>query len=983
MVRRMGGALSTRSLSRSGGLLLGLLAAAMLAAAPAGAAPAPDTIATVAGGPVPGPVEATTVGQRPSSLAVTRSGAPYLYVVDGAHAVVNRIDETTGQQVLFAGAGASGSSPDGSVAAGSALNEPTSVAVDEAGDVFIEEAPARVRMVPAASGTFFGREMAAGRLYTVAGTGIPGFGGDGGPATSAQLNTRAVMLPPGQIAVDAGGDLAIADAGNERLRFVPAKSASYYGRAMTAGSIYTLAGNGEEGYGGDGGVASSAKLNSPLDAAFDGLGNLFVADTENQRVRLISARNEPQFGQATTIGDIYTIAGNGKFEYSGEGVPATSGGIQLPAAVAPDGIGDILIAETNGYRVRAVPRISGGLFGKLVTAFDIYTVAGDGTAGFSGDGGLADGAQLSGGVFGLALDANGNLLVADSSNLRVRLEPENTEGLFGGLREADKIYTVAGNGTAGFSGDGLPATATELAIPTGVAVDPQGGFAISDFENNRIRFVAAGTAAFGQAMTPGYMYTVAGDGTGGFGGDGASAILAELSEPEEVAFDAAGDLVIADRFNHRVRFVPASSGTFYGQAMAAGSIYTIAGDGKGGFSGDGGPATAAELDEPADVSVDAAGNILIADAQNHRVRLLAAVSGSLYGQSVKAGDIYTIAGDGKEGFSGDGGPATAAELSTDWAVGLDPAGDVVIADSGNNRVRFVPASSGTFYGQPMVANSIYTIAGDGKGAFAGDGGPGTAAELGFPEGVSVDAAGDIAIADASNRRVRLLPARDGGMFGMPVTGGDIYTIAGVGTQGFSGDGGPATAAQLSEPDGVAFDAAGNVLVADAGNDRVRIVYGGLPPGPPLSPSVPPGPGPGSRRPVLSALRQSHPLWREGSRPARISRRGHRPPIGTTFSFALDQSATVTIRFTQAAAGRRQGRRCVAPSRHNRSHRRCRRTLTLGTLALAGHPGTDRVAFQGRLSRTRKLRPGRYTAVFTAANGAGTSPARSLTFTISR
>jgi sugar lactone lactonase YvrE len=977
--------------ARSTGRALRLLAAALTAlascaAAPSavGAAPAAGTIATVAGGPVLGPVAATSVGQSPQIVAASRAGTPYVYTLDGSNNNINRIDESSGQQVLFAGNGASGSSADGSVAAGAALLEPCGLAVDEAGNVYIEEAASRVRIVPASTGTLFGQAMSAGHIYTVAGTGVPGFAGDGGPASSAQFDARAFFAPPGQIAVDGEGDIAIADSFDNRVRFVPAKSATYYGRSMSAGDIYTLAGTGEAAFGGDGGAAGEAKLNEPLGVGFDSLNNLAIGDTQNARVRFVSASSKSQFGQSMTAGAIYTIAGNGKQEYAGEGVAATGGGLQFPDGVAFDALGDLLLAETNGARVRAVPRISGNLYGALRTAGDIYTIAGNGSFGFSGDGGIAGGAQISS-ADSVAIDHGANLLIADGGNNRVRLVPSSSGSLFGTFREPDHIYTVAGNGSAGFSGDGGPATASELASPVGVAVAPHGGFAVADFFNNRIRFVSAGEDLFGQAMSAEDMYTLAGNGTGAFGGDGGPGTSAELSEPEGVAFDAAGDLAIADRFNHRVRFLPATAGTYFGQAMSAAHIYTIAGSGKAGFGGDGGAGPAAELHEPTSVAFDAAGDLFIADSENQRVRFLPATSGIYFGQAMSAAHVYTIAGNGKAGFSGDGGPAGAAELQNVWSVAADAAGDVVLADPGNSRVRFVPAGSGSFYGQAMSAAHIYTIAGNGGTGFGGDGGPATAAEL-EPEGVALDAAGDVAIGDERNNRVRLLAAHEATMFGVAMRGGDLYTIAGSGATGFGGDGGAGAAALLAEPNGVAFDTSGDVLFADSGNNRVRIVYGGGPAGASGSqPSVPAQKGAGpklSKAPLLGGVRQSHSRWREGSALARISRR-HRAPLGTAFSFTLDQSATVTLRFTQRVAGRRQGRRCVAPSHRNAKRRRCARVVTVATLSFAAHAGLDKLAFQGRVSRTRKLRPGRYTMLIRATNVAGSSATRSLTFTVVR
>jgi len=219
-----------------------------------------------------------------------------------------------------------------------------------------------------------------------------------------------------------------------------------------------------------------------------------------------------------------------------------------------------------------------------------------------------------------------------------------------------------------------------------------------------------------------------------------------------VGVGGSGNLAIA--VNDRVRVVAASTGTFYGQAMTAGHIYTVAGNGKPGFSGDGGPATRAKLDDPSGVAVDGAGNLVIADTFNERVRVVAASTGTFYGRAMTAGDIYTVAGTGKAGFSGDGGPAASAELWDPSWVAVDGAGNLVIADAGNCRVRVVAASTGTFYGQAMTAGDIYTVAGTGKRAFSGDGGPAASAALSGPSGVAVDGAGNLLIADSGNGRIR-------------------------------------------------------------------------------------------------------------------------------------------------------------------------------------------------------------------------------------
>ena len=336
------------------------------------------------------------------------------------------------------------------------------------------------------------------------------------------------------------------------------------------------------------------------------------------------------------------------------------------------------------------------------------------------------------------------------------------------------ITTLAGNGTQGYSGDGGLATSAELSAPDGVAVDTGGNIYIGDLGNNRIRKVTVST---------GDISTVAGDGTGGYSGDGGPATKAELSSPEGVAVDHAGNIYIADHTNSRIRKVTVSTGI----------ITTVAGDGTTGYSGDGGLATKAELCAPEDVTVDSAGNIYIADSCNNRIRKV----------TVSTGIITTVAGDGKGGYSGDGGQATSAELSDPIGVGLDTANNIYIGDFSNNRIRKVTVSTGI----------ITTVAGDGKGGYSGDGGPATSAELDFPGGVEVDPAGNIYIADYGNSRIRKVTALTG----------FISTVGGDGTAGYSGDGGAATAAELNIPPALALDAVGNIYVADRGNNRIRAI----------------------------------------------------------------------------------------------------------------------------------------------------------------
>ncbi len=783
-------------------------------AAGAGHTAATGIISTAAGG-VGGPGPATKVGLL-AARAVAFAGG-YLYIADSGVAwsgAVRKVSMGTDLLTTPAGNGTALPLGNGGPAANAGM-DPEGVAVDATGNMLIADTHNnRVREVAETTGTFYGKKMTAGDVYTVAGNGKYGFSGDGGPATSAELGY------PAAVALDAAGNLLIADNNNGRVRVVAATTGTFYGQAMTTGHIYTVAGGGG---GGDGGPATSAELQAPNGVTVDAAGNLLIADTLDNQVRVVAATTGTFYGQAMTAGDIYTVAGDGTGGFSGDGGPSDSAELNEPFGVGVDASGNLLIADYSNLRVRVVAATTGTFYGQAMTAGDIYTVAGDGKIGFSGDGGPATSAKV--GPQDVTVDSAGNLLIADRDNLRVRVVAATTGTFYGQAMTAGDIYTVAGNGKYGYSGDGGPATSAELNDPGDVAVDAAGNRVIADTGNSRVRVVAAATATFyGKKMTAGDIYTVAGDGTSGFSGDGGPAASARLNSPSAVAVDATGNLVIADTSNYRVRVVAAATGTFYGKKMTAGDIYTVAGGGTSGL-GDGGPATSAELNNPSGVAVDANGNLLIADLGTNRVRVVAAATGTFYGKKMTAGDIYTVAGNGKIGFSGDGGAATSARLYSPSGVAVDAAGNLLIADLGNYRVRVVAATTGTFYGQAMTAGDIYTVAGNGTSGFSGDGGPATSAELGYPTAVSVDAAGNLLIADSGNNRVRAVAATTGTFYGQAMTAGDIYTVAGDGKGGFSGDGGPATSAELSFPGAVAVDAGGDLVIADSGNGRVRVVGG--------------------------------------------------------------------------------------------------------------------------------------------------------------
>jgi hypothetical protein len=680
--------------------------------------------------------QATNAGMNPVSAAL--DGAGNVYIADFFNSRVRKVDGS-GIITTVAGTGTSGYSGDNGPATNAEIYFPAAVLVDAATNLYIADyVNNRVRKV-----------SASGTITTVAGNGAGAplsgaYGGDNGPATNASLwhpaglaldaagnlyitdsrnyrvrkvNTNGVITTvagdgssgvsvsgalatstslgnPGGLVVDSMGNLYIADTGNQCVVEVGTRGTL----AIYAGIL------GSNGYSGDGGPASDALLNNPMDVKLDAGGDLFIADSANSRLRKVGAQ-----GKTLTLSSVTTAeAGNYDVVVSNPYGSVTSSvavvnvgyapawsspltnepgqlGANVTVGTATTGSGAILYQwEFNGA---ALPDI-------------IVTVAGNGSNGYSGDGGMATNAMLY--VQGVAVDGFGNVYSADPINSRVRKVSA------GGV-----ICTLAGNGSNGFAGDGGTATNAELSYPVAVAADAAGNVYIADQDNNRIREVS----------TNGTISTVAGNGVAGYQGDGRKATNANLNAPTGVAVDSSGSLYIADRGNNIIRKV------------TGGIIHTIAGNQVNGFSGDGGTATVASLSQPQGVAVDGLGNVYIADTGNKRVRKVAA-----------SGVISTIAGQGYAGYYGDGRPATNALVEYPAGVAPDPFGNLYIAD-GSDHVREVGANG-----------IIQTVAGNLGSGFSGDGGPATNSRLSQVYGVASDASGNIYMGDTGNNRIREIRA---------------------------------------------------------------------------------------------------------------------------------------------------------------------------------------------------------------------------------
>jgi trimeric autotransporter adhesin len=795
-------------------LLTVLALSCLLLFAANGVAQQNNTINTVAGGAPTNSVATLAAIPNPTGVAEDASGN--IYVAAQYSYYVYKINPSTGALSIFAGTGIFGFSGDGGPATSAALTAPVAVAVDNtSGKVYIVDNN-RIRVVtPDGNINTFANPTGAQCIPNVAAC------GDYGPANSSKV----LFYQPEGLYVDGSGNLFISDTGDDRVRFInnQASAITVAGISVAAGDIITVAGNGLTCNGptqpcGDG-YSSIAPQNSPNDpsgarldlavgVATDSSGNIYIGDTRDQRIRCVVnvAGGCPNTAYPNpAVGEIVTYAGSGSYcptptNSCNDGQAPLKAEFHNPAGVWVDATGNLYVADQWDNKIRMVTVANCPQGTPCVT-----TLAGTGAPSFGGDGGKASKAALDG-PLAVILDSAGNMTIADSGNGRVRQVVNSV------------INTKAGGGSIG---DGGQSTAAELADPVTIAWGPTGtNYYIADSANNRIREVTAN----------GTISTVAGDGLPSVWqllewGDGGSAVQATLLNPNGVAVDAAGNLYIADSGDSVVRAVnmQATPVTLLNITIQPGDIATVAGSGLScenptGVCGDGQPATAAgaRITYPAALTLDSHGNLYIADLYDNRVREVLAVAGNCGAYpGLKVGDICTLAGTGTVGNTGDNGPATKALLHYPYGLAADNGGDVYIADSVNNRIRCVIGTLGGCGGSALPVGDIVPYAFTGKASYSGNNGPATAATRAIPQELAIDPAGDLFVSGGAVLSVQRIDA----------TSRWLITVAGnpsSPTAGFAGDGGPSTKAKLDNL-GVAVNGAGNLLIDDQGNNRIREV----------------------------------------------------------------------------------------------------------------------------------------------------------------
>lgn len=683
-------------------------------------------ITTIAGGSIGDGKPATSVGMtlfyhQFSMETIAVDAAENVYYIDNNVNRVRKISAATGMLSTIAGNGTTLTGV-GKPATEVGLPYIYSIALDKQGNIYLGSA-GRISKIDATTGI----------ITTIAGRGGTGYGGNGG------LATNAVLSYPYSITVDATGNIYFTDQGS-MIRKI----------AAGTGIISTIAGTTTQGYSGDGGLATQAKLSAPLSLTTDTAGNIYLHDNNNLVIRKITV----------ATGIITTYVGTGTYGSGGDGGQATSAQIAYPCQIVTDTAGNLYFGDLN--RIRKVDATTG----------IINTIAGTGYASFTPDG--ANTAQATFVNIGdLVLSPAGNIYFREENSALIRKIAANT----------NILTTVCGNRTKGTSNIGGPVANAQLYISY-ITVDGNNNIYLADFYNYKVHKIDAATNTIS---------TVAGTGTEGyFQGEGQQAIATNIL-PSDMAVDSLGNFYFSEQ-GRAVRKV----------SVATGILSTAAGIGS---------ATPGSINSAVGIAFDKAGNLYIADAYSHVIKKVSATTGA----------VTTVAGSGTRGYSGDGGPATAASLNTPFQIAVDRAGNLYFSEYLNHIVRRVDA----------ITNIITTVAGTGAYGYNGDNIPATAALLNYPNGLATDTAGNVYIADESNNRIRKVT----------ISTGKISTVAGLSYGGYNGDSILASTAALYKPESIAMDTAGNLIIADHTFRIRKIDFKAVPPGTTPGPDPDPNPNP--------------------------------------------------------------------------------------------------------------------------------------------
>lgn len=755
----------------------------------------------------------------------------------------------------IAGNGTSGTATGAAAGTISCLNSPSSVFIDTAGNMLIADSGNnRIVLVPKSFGYIYGVVIfSLNYPSTVAGSQA----GTAGTQTGVLAYNNACLTNPQDVRADSAGNMYISD--QNRILFVPAATGTYFGQSMTVNYIYTIAGTGTSGISTNT-VALNNVFNSNSKLVFDSFQNLYIVDGVNHRLQLLpsvgSIRNTNIIQSVQTTqayhNYMYKIIGSGTSGIASGGLASFTNCLNSPSAVAVDISNNIYIADTQNKRVQVVPVLSGQtLFGvSMPTAFAIYTLV-----------------STTNNTLGLTFDAAGNLFVADTAAVYVL--PKTTATYFGTSATANTLTRIAGTGTAGngttstVGGTNIAPTACAVNNPVSPAFDVCGNLYFPDSINYRLLFIPKTSGSFfgsagytanniynivqmsladglrGVAIDPGInlflacssnIYFVPST-TGTYFGTSMTgrtiySIIGGISIARDVTLDSANNLYIVLNGNHRVAFVPRLTGTYFGVSMTANTMYTIAGQNNtsGSPSATGILATSGNLNSPIGMCLDAYGNMYIADTTNHCIQVVANQNTNALTQTLTPNYMYTVGGVASNYGYLPNGVFNAYPLSLPQDVFVDLSGNYFVLDSNaNNRVLFVPKTSGTYYGQTMAANYVYGIAGIFATGSAGAGSFGLSVAMNNPTALAVDSAGNVYVADSGNHRVLFMPKTTATYFGVAMVANWMYVIAGTGASGTGTSGSLATSCALNNPTGVCVDSAGNVFIADNGNNRIMFI----------------------------------------------------------------------------------------------------------------------------------------------------------------